>query len=269
MPKRRPPRFKRDARVGVFVSCTTNLFRPSVIRAAVQLLEHVGYSVEVPAVQGCCGLLSLRASELGDARDQAKDVISRFQQYDYVAVVSPFCGQVFERALSPLLAGESEVLDEMAAAFSKRCFEVGDLLLAAKSPLPAAGVRSRIAFLDTSEAPSLFGSQSAYRQLLGQMDGIEVIDLPQMCARQVKGAPDGTIAPDLGAGDLAHVLGSIRSCGAGVVASTDLALMMELATHLRQSGSAIELRPVLEVLAGEMQLPAVGQRARRTASEVE
>ena len=260
MPRPKRPKYRKNACVGLFISCTEALFRPSLARTAKHLLEYAGYKVTLPNTQVCCGLQPLQTGELAHACDQAKEVISCFQTYDYIAVISPFCAQVMKQAYAPLLAGESEALDEIVTAFSKRCFEVGDLLLAAKSALPAAGVRSRIAFLDSSETPSLFGSQSAYRHLLGQMDGIEVIDLPQMCVRRVEGAPDGTIAPDLGAGDLAHVLGSIRGCGAGVVASTDLALMMELATHLRQSGSAIELRPVLEVLAGELHLPAVGQR---------
>ena len=42
-------------RVGLFVTCLVDLFRPSVGFAAVKLLEEAGCPVEVPAAQTCCG----------------------------------------------------------------------------------------------------------------------------------------------------------------------------------------------------------------------
>ncbi|QUS56799.1 (Fe-S)-binding protein [Pseudovibrio brasiliensis] len=268
MARQRRPKFKKDARVGLFVSCTTNLFRPSLIKAAVHLLEKAGYEVEAPTIQSCCGLVSLRSNELDDARDLAKEVISQFGHYDFVAVLSPFCAKVFERAYMPLLSEQSEELAKITAKFTRKCFEVSDLLLAAPDFAPnLTGFAGKVAFLDVSDAPNLFGSQVASRALLGQMEQVSVVDLPQICASQVKGAPDGTISPELGQGDLSGLLHAVRSCGAGTLVSTDLALLMELSTHLRKYGSAIELRPVLEVLAGDTQSMPIGISARVMAGQ--
>ncbi len=263
MSRQRRPRFKRNASVGLFVSCTTNLFRPSLIKAAVLLLERAGYDVDAPSIQSCCGLVSLRSGELNHARDLGKEVISQFAHYDYVAVLSPFCARVFERAYTPLLSDQSEELAKITARFTRKCFEVSDLLLASPDfTAVSGGFAGSVAFLDVSDAPNLFGSQVASRTLLGQMQEIQVVDLPQICALQVKGAPEGTIAPELGNGDLSGLLRAVRSCGAGTLVSTDLPLLMELSTHLRKYGSAIELRPVLEVLAGDVQSMPVGMSAR-------
>lgn len=41
-------------RVGLFVTCLVDLFRPKVGFAAVKLLEQAGCRVEVPTQQTCC-----------------------------------------------------------------------------------------------------------------------------------------------------------------------------------------------------------------------
>ncbi len=46
-----PPALK----IGLFVTCLADLFRPSVAFAAVKLLEDAGCMVEVPRAQSCCG----------------------------------------------------------------------------------------------------------------------------------------------------------------------------------------------------------------------
>ncbi|KZL05476.1 Lactate utilization protein A [Pseudovibrio axinellae] len=268
MAKQRRPKFKKDARVGLFVSCTTNLFRPSLIKAGVHLLEKAGYIVEVPPLQNCCGLISLRSGEPEDAKDMAKQVISQFGHYDFVGVLSPFCAAVFDRAYPSLLGEQSEELATHANRFRKSCFEVSDLVLASPFALKALSeFTGSIAFLDVSGEPNLFGSQVSSRLLLGQMKQAHIVDLPQICASQVDGAPDGTISPELGSKGLDGVLRTVRSCGAGTLVSTDLALLMELSSHLRKFGSAIELRPVLEVLAGDLGSMPIGISARAMAGQ--
>ncbi|HXQ65278.1 MAG TPA: heterodisulfide reductase-related iron-sulfur binding cluster, partial [Alphaproteobacteria bacterium] len=42
-------------KVGLFVTCLVDLFRPSVGFAAVKLLEEAGCELEVPRAQTCCG----------------------------------------------------------------------------------------------------------------------------------------------------------------------------------------------------------------------
>ena len=46
---------ENSPRVGLFVTCLVDLFRPSVGFAAVKLLEDAGCTVEVPEAQTCCG----------------------------------------------------------------------------------------------------------------------------------------------------------------------------------------------------------------------
>ncbi|HEY5597944.1 MAG TPA: (Fe-S)-binding protein, partial [Kiloniellales bacterium] len=78
-------------RVGLFVTCLVDLFRPSVGFAAVKLLEQAGCQVTVPATQTCCGQPAYNSGDRADAKAIAADVIAAFDGFDYVVAPSGSC----------------------------------------------------------------------------------------------------------------------------------------------------------------------------------
>lgn len=84
-------------RVGLFVTCLVDLFRPRVGFASVRLLERAGCAVEVPAGQTCCGQPAYNSGALEDTRAIAEQAILAFEGYDHVVVPSVSCaGQIRE-----------------------------------------------------------------------------------------------------------------------------------------------------------------------------
>ena len=75
-------------RVGLFVTCLVDLFRPSVGFAAVKLLEQAGCTVEVPRAQTCCGQPAYNSGDRADAQAIAAQVIAAFAGFDYVVAPS-------------------------------------------------------------------------------------------------------------------------------------------------------------------------------------
>ena len=65
-------------RVGLFVTCLVDLFRPTVGFAAVKLLEEAGCTVEVPRAQTCCGQPAYNSGDRADAKAIALQVIEAF-----------------------------------------------------------------------------------------------------------------------------------------------------------------------------------------------
>ena len=59
-------------RVGLFVTCLVDLYRPTVGFAAIRLIEQAGCMVEVPPVQTCCGQPAYNAGDRATARDLAR-----------------------------------------------------------------------------------------------------------------------------------------------------------------------------------------------------
>jgi len=83
----RPP----VARIGLFVTCLVDLFRPSVGFAAVKLIEQAGFKVEVPEAQTCCGQPAYNSGDRADAAEIARRTIAAFEGYDYIVAPSGSC----------------------------------------------------------------------------------------------------------------------------------------------------------------------------------
>ena len=74
--------------VGLFVSCLVDSMRPSVARAAVQLLRSAGCRVRIPPQQTCCGQIQWNGGAARAAAALAHQVIDTFEDVDYVVVPS-------------------------------------------------------------------------------------------------------------------------------------------------------------------------------------
>ena len=85
------PRPAARPRVGLFVTCLVDLFRPSVGFAAVKLLEQAGCEVVVPAAQTCCGQPAWNSGDRRDARGVAETVLDAFADVDYLVAPSGSC----------------------------------------------------------------------------------------------------------------------------------------------------------------------------------
>ena len=95
-------------RVGLFVTCLVDIFRPSVGFAAVKLLEDSGCVVEVPAAQTCCGQPAYNSGDRADTKALAKRTIAAFEPFDYVVVPSGSCGGMIKEHYPELLADEPD-----------------------------------------------------------------------------------------------------------------------------------------------------------------
>ena len=96
-------------RVGLFVTCLVDLFRPSVGFAAVKLLEEAGCTVEVPAAQTCCGQPAYNSGDKADTKAIARSVIDALEGYDYVVAPSGSCAGMIHEHYARLFEDEPEM----------------------------------------------------------------------------------------------------------------------------------------------------------------
>lgn len=107
-------------RLGLFVPCFVDAFRPSAARATVELLERLGLRVEFPAEQTCCGQPHFNAGRLEEARDLARRFCRIFGPYDAVVAPSGSCVAMVRRHYAGLV-GEHPV--------AARTFELCEFLV--------------------------------------------------------------------------------------------------------------------------------------------
>jgi L-lactate dehydrogenase complex protein LldE len=251
-------------RVGLFVTCLVDLFRPSVGWAAVKLLEDAGCTVEVPA-QTCCGQPAYNSGDRKLAKDLARQVIETFSSYEYVVAPSGSCAGMLAKHYPALFAGDPELAGK-ANEFAAKVYELSQFLTSVmKVNQVNARFARRVTYHDSCSGLRELGIATGPRELLKSVDGLELIEMAesQRCCGfggtfAVKYAEISTAIAD-------EKIANVKACGAPVLLAGDLGCLMQIAGRLSREGSTIEVRHFAEILAGMTEAPAICAVAKRSA----
>ena len=246
-------------RVGLFVTCLADLFRPSVGFAAVKLLEDAGCRVEAPAVQTCCGQPAYNSGDKASARRIAAQVIEAFHGFDYVVAPSGSCAGMLRRHYPALFAGDSAMAVK-AEAFAARCWELVSFL---HDVLGVRRVEARyhgaVTYHDGCSGLRELGIRDQPRALLQTVEGLSLVELPRAETCCGFGGTFSVKYPDVSVQIVAEKTGHVATTGAGTLLAGDLGCLLNLAGRLSREGSTVKVRHVAEVLAGMTDGPAIGE----------
>jgi FAD/FMN-containing dehydrogenase/Fe-S oxidoreductase len=124
---KRPVRNAGKPPVILWADTFNNHFTPAVAKAAVEVLEHAGYQVQVPQQSLCCGRPLYDYGMLDTAKSLLRETLASLRQQirDGIPVVGlePSCMTVFRDELTNLLYG-----DEDAKRLSQQSFILSEFL---------------------------------------------------------------------------------------------------------------------------------------------
>ncbi|MCB1719542.1 MAG: (Fe-S)-binding protein, partial [Candidatus Competibacteraceae bacterium] len=118
----------QPCRVGLFVTCLVDVFRPAVGFAAVKLLQDAGCTVAVPAGQTCCGQPAYNSGDRADSKALARQVLDAFEEFDYVVAPSGSCSGMIKEHY-PALFADDPALQQRAQALADKTFELISFLV--------------------------------------------------------------------------------------------------------------------------------------------
>jgi len=249
-------------RVGLFVTCLIDLFRPSVGFAAVKLLEAAGCTVEVPRAQTCCGQPAYNSGDRSSAKSIARQVIAAFEPYDYVVVPSGSCGGMLKQHYPALFAGDAE-LGERAGKLAGKTHELVSFLADVRG-FDGAGARydGVATYHDACSGLRELGVKEQPRRLLAKVTGLRVREMasPEICC-----GFGGTFCvkyPEISDRMVSDKAADIEASGADTLLAGDMGCLLNMAGKLTRRGSAVRVRHVAEVLAGMTEGPPIGGKAR-------
>jgi L-lactate dehydrogenase complex protein LldE len=245
-------------RVGLFVTCLVDLFRPTVGLAAVKLLEDAGCIVEAPGAQTCCGQPAYNSGDRKTAHAIARQVVDLFETYDYVVAPSGSCAGML-RAHYPALLAEDPTYAARAAAMAARSHELVSFLVdVLKQKKVAARLNAKVTYHDSCSGLRELGIKEQPRRLLASA-GVELKELPgaEICC-----GFGGTFCikyPEISDRLVSEKAADIEGTGAGMLLAGDLGCLLNMAGKLRRRGTKVKARHVAEVLAGMTGNPAIGE----------
>jgi len=246
-------------RVALFATCLVESFRPAVGFATLKLLRRAGVEVVVPPGQTCCGQPSFNSGDRAGAIRLAKRVIAEFEDFEAVVVPSGSCAGMI-RVHYPELFADDPLWGPRARRLSAKTHELTAFLV------DVCGVETvdqerhaSAAYHDSCSSRREMKVVAQPRKLLASVSGLEVRDIaePEECC-----GFGGTFCvknPDISGHMVEEKAKAAMATGADMLLAGDMGCLLNIAGCLRRMGSAMEVRHVAEVLAGETTAPGIGE----------
>jgi L-lactate dehydrogenase complex protein LldE len=261
MPGSAPGSSRGRPRVGLFVTCLVDLFRPSVGFAAVKLLTDAGCDVDVPPGQTCCGQPAYNSGDKATAQAIARRAIAAFEAHDYVVAPSGSCAGML-KAHYPALLAEDREWRPRAAAFGAKVHELVSFLVGVRGVTAVeAALEARATYHDSCSGLRELGIREQPRQLLRSVKGLELVELADADACCGFGGTFAVKYPEISNAIVARKAEHVAATEADLLLAGDLGCLMNMAGKLSRQGRRTAVRHVAEVLAGELDAPPIGKPA--------
>ena len=238
-----------DKRVSLFVTCVVDQLFPKVGMAMADVLERVGYQVDFPERQTCCGQPAYNSGYHEEARAVARHFLDVFEGAGCVVVPSGSCTAMVTRHFADLFREEPAELGRVAA-LQARVWEFSQFLLeVAGVEDVGARLEDVVTYHDSCHALRGLGVRSGPRRLLGRVRGLELREMEP--AEECCGF-GGTFAVKFG--ELSSALAATKieavlRTGANTVVSVDCSCLMQMQGALSRAGSGVRTMHLAEVLA--------------------
>jgi L-lactate dehydrogenase complex protein LldE len=249
-------------KVGLFVTCLVDLYRPSIGFAAIKLLEQAGCLVEVPRAQTCCGQPAFNSGDDEHARQLALQVLDAFEAYDYIVAASGSCIGTIRCHYPELFAADAELLPRFEALAAKS-FELLSFLVdvLAVDSIEAA-YDGKVTYHDSCSGLRELGIRTQPRRLLDSVKGLSLTELEGCDVCCGFGGTFCVKYPEISGRMAADKVASVAATGADTLLAGDLGCLLNLAGKMRREGIDTRVYHVAEVLAEMTDTESIGEGKR-------
>lgn len=249
-------------KVTLFIPCFVDQLMPEVGLDTVRVLRRLGYDIDFPRDQTCCGQPAFNSGYWDDARPVAARFVEIFGDAEIVICPSGSCTTMVRNFYPQVLADspwEAKAID-----LGRRVFEFSEFLTkVAKATDMGACFPHRVTYHDACHALRELHLKQEPRELLRHVRGLELVEMPyseECCGFGGTFATKFTMI----SGAMGDVkIGNAAASGAEYVTSTDPSCLMHLDGILRRQKSNIRTIYLAGILA---QTATVTERKRQAAT---
>jgi L-lactate dehydrogenase complex protein LldE len=217
--------------------------------AMAEVLERLGYQIDFPENQTCCGQPAYNSGYRAEARTVARHFLDTFESAGPIVVPSGSCTAMIVHHFADLFQKEPETLARVHD-LEKRTWEFATFLTAIAG-VDDVGARldEVVTFHDGCHGLRELGVKDAPRRLLARVRGLELREMEP--AEECCGF-GGTFAVKFAelSGAMARTkIEAIVRTGARTVVSLDPSCLMQIQGALSRAGSGVRTMHLAEVLA--------------------
>src|ERR1044072_7595428 len=161
-------------RVSLFVTCIVDQLFPKVGMAMAEVIERLGYAIDFPENQTCCGQPAFNSGYPPEGRTGARDFPDMCEKAECIVVPSGSCTSMVARHYAELFHKDPEMLAR-THSLEKRIFEFSTFLAGVGGVEDvAARLDEVVTFHDGCHALRELGIKSPPRRLLANVRGLEL-----------------------------------------------------------------------------------------------
>lgn len=244
-----PAKNGAKGRITLFTGCQAGLTDQQALAASIRLLNRMGYEVQIPPAQGCCGALHLHNGQTAKAAELMRGNLAAFADgNDTIVSVASGCAATLGEY------GKYLEDDKSAEKFSGRIRDINQFLADASwpddvvfHPLPR-----RIAVHDPCTLTNVLRQENKPYALLAKIPGAEIIPLPEnnVCcgAAGTYHLTQASIAEQLRAPKIGH----LQRLAPDILVTSNPGCATFLAAGLREAGLAVEVMHPVTLLERQL-----------------
>jgi len=214
-------------KVSLFVPCFVDQLLPEVAVDTVKVLRRIGYTVEFPEEQTCCGQPAFNTGYWSEARPCAEHFVRVFKQADAVVCPSGSCTTMVRTFYAELL-GES-ALREDALAVASRTFELSEFLVRIAGVTEVgATFPHAVTYHASCHGLRELGLREEPLQLLRKVTGLKLVEMPRFDECCGFGGTFAAKFADISAAMGTSKAASVAATGAEFVTAIDPSCLLHL-----------------------------------------
>ena len=241
-----PPIGTKRARVALFTGCVADAMLPGTTAATIRVLRRNGCEVVLPRSQACCGAIHYHSGAEDEAIALARTNLAAFDtdEIDAIIVNAAGCGAML-RDYHHLL---HSVDPARAERFVAKVKDVSVFLMELGPIAPTRPLPMKVTYHDACHLCHAQQVRSQPRELLAQIPGLELVPLEESEICCGAAGTYNLTQPEMSARLGKRKCDRIEATGAEVVAVGNVGCILQIAKHLREEGSPIQVAHPIDLL---------------------
>ena len=249
------PTIKQDVpnpkgKIAMFAGCLLDFVYTDLALAVIKDLNSIGYIVDFPMGQSCCGCPATTSGDTVNAKITADLNIEAMhaEDYDYVVSACPSCThqlhlyESFYDDKDPMKARAKE-LGEKTMDFAKLFTLLGGL------KDEGDGVPMKVTYHDSCHLKRSLGVYKEQRELLAHTKGVEIVEMEECDNCCGFGGTYSVEYPEISAPILERKMQHIAATGADTVAVDCPGCMMQISGGADARGMDIQVKHTAQIIA--------------------
>lgn len=235
----------------MFAGCLLDFMYTDLARAVIANMNSIGYKVEFPLDQACCGCPASSMGDLEDARKEAELNIEGLdaEKYDYVVSACPSC--THQLKIYPTFFEEESPMHNRAVELANKSFDFCKLFYDLGGLADVGDEKEmKVTYHDSCHLKRSLHVSEEQRELLKHTKGIEFMEMEDCDNCCGFGGSYSIMYPEISAPILENKIQHIKESGADVVAVDCPGCMMQIKGGLDSRDiNDIKVKHTAEIIA--------------------